>query len=112
MNFILEALDKSQATIQFKTDGTIITANKNFLDVLGYSLDEVQGKHHSMFVEPALKIAMNINSFGPRLVVVNFKPKNINASEKVAKKFGYKLLITPSKIKTVRWSRLLSMPQT
>lgn len=49
----LDALDRSQATIEFKLDGTILTANKNFLDTLGYSLAEVQGKHHSMFVDQA-----------------------------------------------------------
>ncbi len=47
----IDAISKSQAVIEFNMDGTIITANKNFLDTLGYSLDEVQGKHHSMFVE-------------------------------------------------------------
>ncbi|MDF1750521.1 MAG: PAS domain-containing methyl-accepting chemotaxis protein, partial [Alphaproteobacteria bacterium] len=44
------AISKSQAVIEFETDGTIITANKNFLDALGYTLSEVQGRHHSMFV--------------------------------------------------------------
>ncbi|RAI45472.1 methyl-accepting chemotaxis protein [Rhodoplanes roseus] len=48
----LAALDRSQAMIEFKLDGTIITANKNFLDALGYTLAEIQGKHHRMFVEP------------------------------------------------------------
>src|ERR1700730_8617589 len=47
----LEALDHSQAVIEFKMDGTIMTANQNFLTVLGYSLAEIQGRHHSMFVE-------------------------------------------------------------
>jgi methyl-accepting chemotaxis protein len=47
----LEALGRSQATIEFKIDGTIITANENFLSALGYSLAEIQGKHHSMFVD-------------------------------------------------------------
>ncbi|MCP3387089.1 MULTISPECIES: PAS domain-containing methyl-accepting chemotaxis protein [unclassified Bradyrhizobium] len=46
----LAAISRSQAMIEFKLDGTIITANKNFLDALGYRLDEIQGKHHSMFV--------------------------------------------------------------
>ncbi|MCK1388673.1 PAS domain-containing methyl-accepting chemotaxis protein [Bradyrhizobium sp. 21] len=46
----LDAIGCSQAMIEFKLDGTIITANKNFLDALGYRLDEIQGKHHSMFV--------------------------------------------------------------
>jgi methyl-accepting chemotaxis protein len=46
---ILTALDKSQATIEFKPDGTILTANKNFLDTMGYTLGEVKGKHHRIF---------------------------------------------------------------
>jgi len=49
---MLRALDKSQAVIQFKMDGTILTANENFLNAVGYTLDEIKGKHHSMFVEP------------------------------------------------------------
>ncbi|MCG2630600.1 PAS domain-containing methyl-accepting chemotaxis protein [Bradyrhizobium sp. WYCCWR 13023] len=48
----LEAIDKAQAVIEFNMDGTIITANTNFLAALGYSLAEIKGKHHSMFVEP------------------------------------------------------------
>jgi len=51
----LAAIHKAQAVIEFKIDGTIITANENFLSTVGYSLNEIQGKHHSMFVEPALK---------------------------------------------------------
>jgi methyl-accepting chemotaxis protein len=47
------AINKSQAVIEFNLDGTIITANQNFLATLGYSLDEIKGKHHSMFVDPA-----------------------------------------------------------
>jgi methyl-accepting chemotaxis protein len=49
----LAAMQKSQAVIEFNMDGTIVTANENFLKTLGYSLGEVQGKHHSMFVEPS-----------------------------------------------------------
>ncbi|NOX90875.1 MAG: PAS domain S-box protein [Gammaproteobacteria bacterium] len=48
----IAAIGKSQAVIEFNMDGTIIQANDNFLNTLGYSLDEVQGKHHRMFVEP------------------------------------------------------------
>jgi methyl-accepting chemotaxis protein len=48
----IAAIDKAQAVIEFNMDGTIITANTNFLGTLGYSLAEIKGKHHSMFVEP------------------------------------------------------------
>lgn len=47
----IAAIHKSQAVIEFKLDGTILTANENFLHTLGYSLSEIQGRHHSMFVE-------------------------------------------------------------
>jgi len=48
----IAAIDKAQAVIEFNMDGTIITANANFLATLGYSLAEIKGHHHSMFVEP------------------------------------------------------------
>jgi methyl-accepting chemotaxis protein len=50
---IADLVDRTQATIQFDPKGNIIDANKNFLAAVGYGLEEVVGKHHSMFVEPA-----------------------------------------------------------
>ena len=50
---LADALSRSQAVIEFGMDGTILTANENFLKALGYSLGEIQGKHHSMFVDPS-----------------------------------------------------------
>ncbi len=49
--------------IEFNLDGTVITANENFLKVLGYRLDEVKGKHHSMFVEPAYRASAEYKQF-------------------------------------------------
>ena len=49
----MAAIGKSNAVIEFSLDGTILTANENFLSALGYRLDEVRGKHHSLFVEAA-----------------------------------------------------------
>ena len=49
---VINAINRSLATIEFKVDGTIITANPNFLKLMGYELSEVRGKHHSMFVDP------------------------------------------------------------
>ncbi|MFN3834098.1 MAG: PAS domain-containing methyl-accepting chemotaxis protein, partial [Allorhizobium sp.] len=50
---ILDALNKSQAIIEFKPDGTILSANKNFCQAVGYQLSEIVGQHHRMFVDPA-----------------------------------------------------------
>ncbi len=49
----IDALSRAQAIIEFSPDGEVLTANENFLAALGYSLAEVQGRHHSMFCEPA-----------------------------------------------------------
>jgi methyl-accepting chemotaxis protein len=61
------AISKSQAVIEFNMDGTIITANKNFLDALGYQLEEIKGKHHSMFVPPAVRDSADYRTFWANL---------------------------------------------
>src|SRR5690606_32536045 len=48
----LDAINRSQAVIEFTLEGTILWANENFLSVMGYGLDEIVGKHHSLFVAP------------------------------------------------------------
>jgi len=48
----VDAIMRSQAVIEFQLDGTILSANENFLGALGYRLDEIVGKHHRMFVDP------------------------------------------------------------
>lgn len=63
----LNAIDRSQAVIEFEMDGTIIKANKNFLSVLGYSLNEIQGKHHSMFATSALANSAEYKAFWAKL---------------------------------------------
>ncbi|WP_437343191.1 methyl-accepting chemotaxis protein [Phycobacter sedimenti] len=49
---IADMIERTQATIQFEADGTIVTANENFLSLMGYQLNEIVGKNHSMFVDP------------------------------------------------------------
>ena len=48
----MRAIDRAQAIIEFELDGTVITANENFLGIFGYTLDDVVGKHHRMFCDP------------------------------------------------------------
>ena len=59
----LDAIGKSQAVIEFELDGTIINANENFLAAMGYSLDEIKGKHHSMFVDESYKHSADYKAF-------------------------------------------------
>lgn len=68
----MTALSRSQAVIEFDTDGTIITANENFLDVLGYRLAEIKGKHHSMFCDPAYVASPDYRGFWPKLASGQF----------------------------------------
>jgi len=63
----LDALSKSQAVIEFNLDGTIITANENFLAVLGYKLEDIQGKHHSMFADTAYTDSAEYREFWDKL---------------------------------------------
>ena len=50
---MLAAIGKSMAQVEFNMDGTIRTANNNFLEAVGYSLEELKGRHHSTLVDPA-----------------------------------------------------------
>ncbi|WP_031335710.1 PAS domain-containing methyl-accepting chemotaxis protein [Rhodopseudomonas sp. B29] len=63
----IEAIRKSQAVIEFKTDGTILDANENFLKATGYSLAEIKGRHHSMFMDPADRNTAAYREFWDRL---------------------------------------------
>ena len=64
---MIAAIDKSQAVIEFSLDGKILTANENFLKTLGYTLDEIKGQHHSMFVDPAYRTSSEYKMFWEKL---------------------------------------------
>jgi len=63
----LRAVHKAQAVIEFNLDGTILTANENFLKATGYSLEEIKGKHHRLFVDPAYRDSSEYRSFWEKL---------------------------------------------
>src|SRR4051812_39852817 len=63
----LNAISKSQAIIEFNMDGTIINANEKFLQTLGYTLEEVKGKHHSMFVDEKYTQSEEYRNFWAKL---------------------------------------------
>ena len=69
----LDAIDRSQALIEFSTDGTILHANPNFLQVMDYSLAEIQGKHHSIFVDPVERKSAEYAAFWDRLRAGQFQ---------------------------------------
>ena len=63
----IEAIGKALAVIEFQMDGTIVTANDNFLNAMGYTLEEVKGRHHSIFVEESQRNGHEYREFWARL---------------------------------------------
>ena len=74
---LITALVRSTAVIEFDLDGHVLTANERFLNAMGYSLAQIQGKHHRMFCEPAEYNSAEYQNFWKRL----------NAGEFVAERF-------------------------
>ena len=64
---VVAAIQRSQAVIEFNLDGSIITANDNFLRTMGYGLGEIQGRHHSLFVDPTFAAGAEYRDFWQRL---------------------------------------------
>ncbi|MEW5687121.1 MAG: methyl-accepting chemotaxis protein [Pseudomonadota bacterium] len=63
----ITALSRAQAVIEFTVDGTILGANENFLSAMGYTLAEIVGKHHRMFVKPDEAAGADYDAFWARL---------------------------------------------
>ncbi len=70
---VYNAIDKVQAVIEFNLDGTIIIANNNFCSALGYTLDEIKGKHHRIFCDPAYTNSLEYARFWEKLARGEFE---------------------------------------
>lgn len=70
---IMASLDRSQAVIEFQADGTILRANDNFLNTVGYTADEVVGKHHRIFVDPDYANSKSYKNFWNSLQAGQFQ---------------------------------------
>lgn len=60
---MFDAFNRSMAIIEFNVDGTILWANSNFLQTVGYSIDEIRGRHHSLFVDPIYRSSPEYREF-------------------------------------------------
>ena len=67
LHSLMTAIDRSQAMIEFDLEGNILRANTNFLDCVGYRLDEVQGRHHRMFCTPEHASSLEYAAFWEKL---------------------------------------------
>lgn len=91
----LAAIHKAQAVIEFELDGTIITANDNFLAAVGYSLDEIQGKHHRIFVDPAEHNSQEYVDFWNSLAAGEFQAAEYKRFAKGGKEFWIQATYNP-----------------
>ncbi len=102
----IAAIGKAQAVIEFNMDGTIITANDNFLQALGYSLAEIKGKHHSMFVETSRARRHGLSRFlGRAQPRRSTRRPNTSASARAARRSTSRPPTTRSSISTASRSR-------
>jgi len=69
----MEAIDKANAVIEFEVDGTVRTANGNFLSITGYTLDEIVGQHHRLFVDPQESATQEYRELWSRLARGHFE---------------------------------------
>lgn len=108
----MNAVNLTQAVIEFTLDGTILTANQNFLQTVGYQLDEIQGRHHSMFVDEQYKQSQEYQHFWQRLRSGEFFVDEYKRFGKGGKRFGSKPAITRLWTARVNRIRLSNMPPT
>lgn len=64
---MMKGIDATMATIEFAPDGTILNANQNFLECMGYHLEEIRGRHHRMFLSREDRESFEYASFWKRL---------------------------------------------
>jgi methyl-accepting chemotaxis protein len=92
---MVDAISRSQAVIEFEPDGTIITANANFLATMGFELDEVVGQHHRMFVEPSLANHPDYQQFWSELRKGQFKTAEFKRFGKGGREVWIQATYTP-----------------
>jgi len=108
----IAAINKSQAVIEFDTSGNILTANDNFLNVVGYRLEEIKGQHHGMFVDSAYRASDEYRHFWEKLRAASSIPDNTGVSAKAAVRPGSRRATTRSSMPTASPTRSSSMPPT
>ena len=91
----VDAINKSQAVIHFNPDGTIISANENFLKTVGYTLDEIKGQHHSMFVDPEEAKSWDYASFWQKLGQGQFQTREFRRYGKGGKEIWLQASYNP-----------------
>jgi methyl-accepting chemotaxis protein len=92
---LTQAINRSQAVIEFTAQGNIVNANKNFLDAMGYTLADIKGKHHRMFVEPSEQSSSSYAEFWQELSKGEFKEGEFRRLDKNGKSVWLRATYNP-----------------
>ena len=107
----LSAMDENYAIISFKPDGTIIHANNNFLNVLGYNLNEIVGNHHRMFCDKTYITTQAYNNFWKDLASGVSKINEFERIRKDGQSIWIQASYTPVKNKSGKVTRVVKFAQ-
>lgn len=91
----LSAINNTQAVIQFSPNGTILDANGLFLDAVGYNIDEIAGKHHSMFMDPKERSSEAYSRFWQELAAGKPQSGNFKRVDKSGREIWINASYTP-----------------
>ncbi len=91
----IDSIDRSQAVVEFDMNGTVLNANKNFLDAMDYTLDEIKGKHHSMFCQKEYTVSPKYYKFWEKLQKGNYDSGKYLRIGKNGKKVWIRATYTP-----------------
>jgi len=91
----MEAIDKGNAIIEFDVDGTIRTANENFLSITGYTLEEIVGQHHRLFVDPQESTSQEYRELWSRLARGQFESGRFHRFGKAGKELWLQASYNP-----------------
>lgn len=108
----LRAIDQTQAVVEFAADGKILNANAVFLQVMGYTLDEIQGKQHSMFVDPKEAASPDYRIFWNNLEAGKFSTGAYRRLDKDGREVYLSASYCPVTGEDGKISRLSSSPST
>ncbi|NTF08838.1 PAS domain S-box protein [Agrobacterium rubi] len=102
---VLTALGRSQAMIEFDTSGKILSANENFCRAMGYSQEQIVGRHHSIFCEPAYAKSTEYSTFWKELGAGKYDARQYkriaNGGKEVWIQASYNPLMTGGKVRSI-----------
>ncbi len=104
-----EAVDRSMAVIEFQPDGTIVTANDNFLATMGYRLEEIHGQHHRLFCQPGYAASAEYQRFWQRLASGEFIRERFLRLNKAGQQVWLEASYNPVRDASGRVTRVLKM---